>query len=53
METTRSHWHGAAPTRLLTHAARLADGSGGPAAWGEHPAGERYGQAPDVTEVRR
>ena len=48
------HWHGAAPTRLMTHIAiALADESGSPVTWGRHVSDEEYGQAPDLTEVTR
>lgn len=41
------HWHGAAPTRLMTHIAmQLADESGSPVTWGEHVTDEEYGKAP-------
>ena len=42
-----NHWHGAAPTRLMTHIAmQLADESGSPVTWGEHVSDEQYGQPP-------
>jgi quercetin dioxygenase-like cupin family protein len=51
-EPGEHHWHGAAPTRLMTHIAiQQADESGSPVTWGEHVSDEQYGQAPDVTEV--
>ena len=51
-EPGEKHWHGAAPTRLMTHVAiQQADESGSPVTWGEHVSDEQYGQAPDVTEV--
>jgi quercetin dioxygenase-like cupin family protein len=51
-EPGENHWHGAAPTRFMTHVAmQLADESGSPVTWGEHVSEEEYGQAPDVTEV--
>jgi quercetin dioxygenase-like cupin family protein len=44
-----NHWHGAAPTRFMTHVAmQLADGSGSFVTWGEHVADEEYAQAPAV-----
>jgi quercetin dioxygenase-like cupin family protein len=53
-EPGEKHWHGAAPTRLMTHIAiQQADESGSPVTWGEHVSDEQYGQAPDVTEVSR
>jgi quercetin dioxygenase-like cupin family protein len=51
-EPRENHWHGAAPTRLMTHIAmQLADENGSPVTWGEHVSDEEYGQAPEVTEV--
>ena len=42
-----NHWHGAAPTRLMTHIAmQLADESGSPVVWGEHVSDDEYAQAP-------
>ena len=36
-EPGEKHWHGAAPTRLMTHVAmQFADESGSPVTWGEH-----------------
>jgi quercetin dioxygenase-like cupin family protein len=53
-EPNENHWHGAAPTRLMTHVAmQLMDDSGSPVTWGEHVTDEVYGEAPDVTEVSR
>jgi quercetin dioxygenase-like cupin family protein len=44
------HWHGAAPTRLMTHIAiQEADASGSPVSWGVHVTDEEYGAAPDGT----
>ncbi|TML97214.1 MAG: cupin domain-containing protein [Actinobacteria bacterium] len=51
-EPGENHWHGAAPTRFMTHVAmQLADESGNPVTWGEHITDEEYRNAPDVTEV--
>lgn len=37
------HWHGAAPTRFMTHVAiQEADDEGRPTHWGEHVADEDY-----------
>jgi quercetin dioxygenase-like cupin family protein len=48
-EPGENHWHGAAPTRLMTHVAmQLADESGSPVAWGRHVSDEEYAQAPHV-----
>ena len=42
-----NHWHGAAPTRLMTHIAmQLADDSGSPVSWGRHVNDDEYAQAP-------
>jgi len=46
-EPGENHWHGAAPTRLMTHIAmQLADENGSPVTWGEHVSDEQYAQAP-------
>jgi quercetin dioxygenase-like cupin family protein len=51
-EPGEKHWHGAAPTRLMTHTAmQQADENGNVVNWGEHVTDEEYGQAPDLTEV--
>jgi quercetin dioxygenase-like cupin family protein len=51
-EPGENHWHGAAPTRLMTHIAiQQADESGSPVSWGEHVSDEQYEQAPDIAEV--
>ena len=48
-EPGESHWHGAAPTRLMTHIAiQQADETGSPVAWGEHVSDEQYAQAPSI-----
>jgi quercetin dioxygenase-like cupin family protein len=45
------HWHGATPTRLMTHIAMLeVDEAGNPATWGEHVTDEEYAQAPELTD---
>jgi quercetin dioxygenase-like cupin family protein len=50
-EPGENHWHGAAPTRFMTHIAiHPADESGSTVTWGEHVSDEEYGQAPDVSE---
>jgi quercetin dioxygenase-like cupin family protein len=49
-EPGENHWHGAAPTRFMTHIAiHQADESGTTVTWGEHVTDEEYGQAPDVS----
>jgi quercetin dioxygenase-like cupin family protein len=46
-EPDENHWHGAAPTRFMTHVAiQQADESGSPVTWGEHVSDEQYGQGP-------
>ena len=43
-EPGENHWHGAVPTRVMTHIAmQLADESGSPVTWGEHVTDEEYG----------
>jgi quercetin dioxygenase-like cupin family protein len=45
-EPGENHWHGAAPTRLMTHLAmQLADDSGSPVSWGRHVSEEEYAEA--------
>ena len=46
-EPGEEHWHGAAPTRFMTHIAMLEVGDdGNSAAWGDHVTDEEYGAAP-------
>ena len=53
-EPGENHWHGAAPTRFMTHIAiQQADEHGNVVDWGEHVTDEQYRQAPDVREVSR
>jgi quercetin dioxygenase-like cupin family protein len=41
------HWHGAAPTRFMTHIAIVeVDDEGKLAAWGDHVSDEEYAAAP-------
>jgi quercetin dioxygenase-like cupin family protein len=48
-EPGENHWHGAAPTRLMTHIAiQMADESGSPVTWGEHVTDDDYGKAPAI-----
>jgi quercetin dioxygenase-like cupin family protein len=48
-EPGENHWHGAAPTRLMTHIAmQLADESGSPVSWDRHVSDNEYAQAPAV-----
>jgi quercetin dioxygenase-like cupin family protein len=49
-EPGEEHWHGAAPTRFMTHLAMLeVDDKGNSATWGDHVTDEEYGAAPAVT----
>jgi quercetin dioxygenase-like cupin family protein len=53
-EPAESHWHGAAPTRLMTHVAiQQADESGSPVVWGRHVTDDEYAQAPSLEEGER
>jgi quercetin dioxygenase-like cupin family protein len=46
-EPGEEHWHGAAPTRFMTHIAMLeVDDEGNAAIWGDHVTDEEYGAAP-------
>src|SRR5580704_4568486 len=43
-EPGEDHWHGAAPTRFMTHLAMIeVDHNGNSAAWGAHVTDEEYG----------
>ena len=45
-EPGEDHWHGAAPSRFMTHLAMLeVDDEGKPATWGDHVTDEEYGAA--------
>jgi quercetin dioxygenase-like cupin family protein len=45
-EPGEDHWHGAAPSRLMTHIAMQEVGDdGSPVAWGEHVTDEEYAAA--------
>jgi len=47
-EPGEEHWHGAAPTRFMTHLALLeVDADGNSATWGAHVTDEEYGQPPE------
>ncbi len=49
-EPGEDHWHGAAPSRFMTHLALLeVDGEGNAATWGDPVTDEEYGAAPDST----
>jgi quercetin dioxygenase-like cupin family protein len=48
-EPGEGHWHGAAPTRFMTHLAMLdVDEEGRSATWGEHVTDEEYAAAPPI-----
>jgi quercetin dioxygenase-like cupin family protein len=48
-EPGEEHWHGAAPTRFMTHIAIVeVDDEGKPADWGEHVTDDEYGAAPPL-----
>ena len=50
-EPGENHWHGAAPTRFMTHIAmQQANDAGEVVAWGEQVSDEQYGRAPSSTE---
>jgi quercetin dioxygenase-like cupin family protein len=50
-EPGEDHWHGAGPTRFMTHLAmQQADDAGNVVAWGEHVTDEEYGRAPSIEE---
>jgi quercetin dioxygenase-like cupin family protein len=48
-EPDEHHWHGAAPTRFMTHLAMLEiDDEGSPATWNEHVTDDEYAAAPPL-----
>jgi quercetin dioxygenase-like cupin family protein len=48
-EPDEEHWHGAAPTRFMTHLAMLqVDEEGNNATWGAHVTDDEYGAAPAI-----
>ena len=50
-EPGENHWHGAAPTRFMTHIAmQQANDAGEVVSWGEHVTDEQYGQTSSATE---
>ena len=50
-EPGEEHWHGAAPTRFMTHLAMLeVDEEGIPATWGDHVTDEEYAAAPPIDD---
>ena len=53
-EPGENHWHGAAPTRLMTHIAmQLADDTGSPVSWGRQVSDDEYAQAPTLEDRDR
>ena len=45
-EPSENHWHGAAPTRFMTHIAmQQADDTGSVVEWGRHVSDDEYAQA--------
>jgi quercetin dioxygenase-like cupin family protein len=48
-EPGEDHWHGASPTRFMTHLAMLeVDDAGNSAAWGDHVTDEEYRVSPSL-----
>jgi quercetin dioxygenase-like cupin family protein len=48
-EPGEDHWHGASPTRFMTHIAMFeVDDQGSGATWGDHVTDEEYGAAPSI-----
>jgi quercetin dioxygenase-like cupin family protein len=48
-EPDEDHWHGAAPTRFMTHIAMVeVDDEGKAATWGDHVTDEEYSAAPPI-----
>jgi hypothetical protein len=53
-EPGENHWHGAAPSRFMTHIAiQQADAQGNVVTWGEHVTGGKYAEAPSLDEGGR
>ena len=53
-EPGENHWHGAAPTRFMTHVAiQQADETGSPVTWGRHVSDDEYAQAPPIEDGGR
>ena len=51
-EPGEEHWHGAAPTRFMTHIAMLdVDDKGNNATWGEHVSDAEYAAAPSLESL--
>jgi quercetin dioxygenase-like cupin family protein len=50
-EPGEDHWHGASPSRFMTHLAMLeVDEEGNPATWGDHVTDEEYGAAQQIDD---
>jgi quercetin dioxygenase-like cupin family protein len=50
-EPGEEHWHGASPSRFMTHLAlQQVDEEGNVAAWGDHVTDEEYAAAPALGE---
>jgi quercetin dioxygenase-like cupin family protein len=50
-EPGEDHWHGAAPTRFMTHIAMFeVDEEGNAATWGDHVTDEEYAAAPPIDD---
>jgi len=48
-EPAENHWHGAAPTRFMTHVAmQQADDNGNVVEWGRHVSDDEYAQMPSL-----
>jgi quercetin dioxygenase-like cupin family protein len=53
-EPGENHWHGAGPTRFMTHIAMLdVDDKGTSATWGDHVSDAEYAAAPSTEVTRR
>jgi len=51
-EPGEDHWHGAAPTRFMTHIAMLdVDAKGISATWADHVSDAEYAAAPSIEEA--
>jgi quercetin dioxygenase-like cupin family protein len=50
-EAGEDHWHGATPTRFMTHLSLVeVDDNGTSATWGDHVTDEEYGAAPPIDD---
>ena len=50
-EPGEEHWHGAAPTRFMTHLAMVqVDDEGNVANWGDHVSENEYAAAPAIDD---